>query len=127
MGTSCDLAKSVDATSEIYALNAFSNSPEAAYRIQCDKGRYHTHCGAEMMATFAEVFGVPAGHTLKEVRRHLGNYDDDWKHEEHDSAGRLVARYESWDHMPPREQRHQGWRKYDAAGNLLEEHEDLPL
>lgn len=53
------------------------------------------------MATFEEAFGVPAGHTLREVRsapRAPGRpaADWEWEHEEYDTRGVLVAVYESW-------------------------------
>ena len=83
-----------------------------------------------VIMTFEQIFGIQAGHTLKEVRRSLGTFDDDWKHEEYDAGGNLVARYESWDYIrtgkthPTHEA---GWRKYSPDGALLEKHEDLPL
>jgi hypothetical protein len=33
-----------------------------------------------VMATFEQIFKIKEGHTLKEVRAHHGNYDDDWNH-----------------------------------------------
>jgi hypothetical protein len=83
--------------------------------------------GGRAMASFAEIFGIRSGNTLKEAGSHNGNYDDDWKHEEYDAQGNLVARYESWDYMRPREPHSAGWRKYDPAGALVEEHKELPL
>ena len=55
------------------------------------------------MATFEQSFKTKEGHTLNEVHAHHSNYDDDWKHEERDPQGELVASYESWDHMAPRQ------------------------
>jgi hypothetical protein len=80
-----------------------------------------------VMATFEQIFKIKEGHTLKEVRAHHGNYDDDWKHEERDAQGELVARYESWDYMAPRQPHILGWLKFSPDGRLLEEHDELPL
>jgi hypothetical protein len=79
------------------------------------------------MATFEQIFKIKEGHTLNEVRAHHSNYDDDWKHEERDPHGELVASYESWDHMAPRQPHRVGWRKFAPDGKLLEEHDELPL
>jgi hypothetical protein len=50
---------------------------------------------------FEEAFGVPAGHTLREVASVplarpgvAGGWR--WEHEEYDACGALVAVYESW-------------------------------
>jgi hypothetical protein len=50
---------------------------------------------------FEEAFGVPAGHTLREVASAplprpgmAGGWR--WEHEEYDVRGALVAVYESW-------------------------------
>ena len=77
--------------------------------------------------TFEGIFKIPKGHTLKKVREKLKTFDDDWTHEEYDSQGRLVARYESWDYRAPRTRHSSGWRKLSADGTLLENHHDLPL
>ncbi len=79
------------------------------------------------MATFVQIFKIKPSHTLKELRAHHGNYDDDWTHEEYDERGALVARYESWDHMPPRQPHSAGWRKFGPDGKLIEHHGELPL
>jgi len=64
---------------------------------------------------------------LKEILAHHGNYDDDWKHEERNAHGELVARYDSWDHRSPRRPHTAGWRKRAPDGKVLEEHDELPL
>ena len=53
------------------------------------------------MFAFEEAFGVPAGHTLREVASvplarpgMAGGWR--WEHEEYDARGALVAVYESW-------------------------------
>ena len=53
------------------------------------------------MFAFEEAFGVPAGHTLREVASAplarpgvAGGWR--WEHEEYDARGALVAVYESW-------------------------------
>ncbi len=79
------------------------------------------------MATFEQVFGIPSGHILKQVRFHQSNYDDAWTHEEYDPDGHLVARYKSWDSMPPRGAARSGWCKYGPDGALIEEHQELAL
>ena len=53
------------------------------------------------MAVFEETFGVPAGHTLREVRSAPRAPSGtsaglEWEHEEYDSRGALIAIYESW-------------------------------
>jgi hypothetical protein len=45
---------------------------------------------------FEEVFGIPAGHALRQVDPPGGTVADRWEHEEHDCEGKLVAVYESW-------------------------------
>ena len=51
------------------------------------------------MSVFEQVFGVPAGHSLRRVRPAAGGGAADgygpWEHEEYDRDGRLVAVYES--------------------------------
>ncbi len=49
------------------------------------------------MPAFEEVFGVPAGHSLRLMRAAPRGGDvREWEHEEYDRDGRLVAVYESW-------------------------------
>lgn len=79
------------------------------------------------MLRFKRIFGIQEGHTLREVQAHLGNYNDDWTHEEFNAQGKLVARYESWDHLSPGQPHITDWRKISPDGTLVEEHHDLPL
>jgi hypothetical protein len=80
-----------------------------------------------MVATFEQIFKIEPGHVLKEVRAKHRNYDDDWRHEERNENGELIAIYESWDHAAPRTPHTTGWRKYTTDGALIEQHDDLPL
>jgi hypothetical protein len=79
---------------------------------------------------FEEAFGVPAGHTLREVDSAplarpgmAGGWR--WEHEEYDARGALVAVYESWacggggDAAPPRSGRRGGFVKYSPHGWVL--------
>ncbi len=82
------------------------------------------------MARFESIFGMPAGHVLKQTgfRSRRGDQDNSWTHEEFDATGRLVARYESWANTtffgsPVSE----GWMKYDPAGVLVASGTELPL
>ena len=77
--------------------------------------------------TFEEIFKIPLDHTLKKTRERLKTLDDNWKHEEFDAQGQLVARYESWDYLTPGVSHNSGWRKVSPDGAVLEEHNDLPL
>jgi hypothetical protein len=47
------------------------------------------------VSVFEEVFGVPAGHSLRRVASGPGDGLGPWEHEEYDGEGRLVAVYES--------------------------------
>ena len=51
------------------------------------------------MSVFEQVFGVPAGHSLRRVRPApdggAGDGPGPWEHEEYDPGGGLVAVYES--------------------------------
>jgi|KBSSwiStaDraftv2_1062776.scaffolds.fasta_scaffold2338277_1 hypothetical protein len=81
------------------------------------------------MATFEHVFKIAPGHVLKEVRGHHNTLDDDWRHEEYNADGELIARYESWHYLRPNKSpaNFSGWLKYSSDGTLLEKHDDLPL
>jgi hypothetical protein len=52
------------------------------------------------MSVFEEVFGVPAGHSLRLAVPGpgvaAGSRAGLWEHEEYDGDGKLVAIYESW-------------------------------
>lgn len=72
---------------------------------------------------FEAIFRVPPAHSLIAVRSRsragmlAGTF---WNHEEYDAAGRLVARYESFEEsgLLGRD-RQGGWRKYDPDGRLV--------
>ena len=66
-------------------------------------------------------FQVRAHHTLIQTsfRSTGGSQYDKWKHEEHDSSGMLVARYEGWMNTSIRSLATTSeWRKLDPAGNV---------
>jgi hypothetical protein len=71
------------------------------------------------MSVFEEVFGVPAGHSLRLAVPGLGVAADSraglWEHEEYDGDGKLVAIYESW----PRAGGGLGFVKYSPYGWVL--------
>ena len=78
------------------------------------------------MSAIEEVFGVPAGHTLRLVRAARRGGDMwEWEHEERDRDGRLVAVYESWsrgDYAPPaagQDGGAGGFVKYSPSGWVL--------
>ena len=82
------------------------------------------------MFAFEEAFGVPAGHTLREVASEplarpgmAGGWR--WEHEEYDARGALVAVYESWacggggEDAPPGSGHRGGFVKYSPQGWVL--------
>ena len=78
------------------------------------------------MAMFEQAFGVPAGHTLREVRcspRVRGPCRGicEREHEERDGQGVLVAVYESWTRGPGADGAGgvAGWVKYSPHGWVL--------
>jgi hypothetical protein len=77
---------------------------------------------------FEVDFRIPANHSLLQIRSRSrggifgGVY---WEHEEYDSSGLLIARYESFEELIPGGVRRSGWRKCDDTGRLLEEKEVL--
>jgi hypothetical protein len=85
---------------------------------------------------FEEAFGVPAGHTLREVASAplarpgmAGGWR--WEHEEYDARGALVAVYESWscgggEAVPPRNGRRGGVVKYSPHGWVLRRSDTPP-
>ncbi len=77
---------------------------------------------------FEAVFQVPSTHRLLVVRsRSRGGHVPGvyWGHEEYCSAGRLLARYESFEEISAIGERRCGWRKFDTAGRLLCTGDDL--
>ena len=90
------------------------------------------------MFAFEEVFGVPAGHTLRAVAsaplarpNMAGGWR--WEHEEYDARGVLVAVYESWacggggEVAPPRSGHRGGFVKYSPQGWVLRRSDSPPL
>jgi hypothetical protein len=73
---------------------------------------------------FQTLLQVPATHRLLPVRSRVRGgifkavY---WDHEEYDTAGQLVARYECFDESAPNGEHLFGWRKYDEGGCLVQE------
>jgi hypothetical protein len=82
-----------------------------------------------MMPSFEAIFCVPANHSLNLVRSRArgglfrGEY---WEHEEIDTTGKLVARYESFHESGGGGAAHSGWRKYAPDGVLIEARELVP-
>ncbi len=81
----------------------------------------------DLEVNFEAVFRIPVSHRLVAVRSRsragivAGTF---WDHEEYDEAGRLVARYETFEEADCRSgARYSGWRKYDSAGRLVGEGE----
>jgi hypothetical protein len=77
---------------------------------------------------FEAIFDIPAPHRLLMVRSRsrgglvAGVY---WEHEEYDQRGAFVARFQSFVESDQGGGRMSGWRKYDAAGHVVEEAEWL--
>jgi hypothetical protein len=78
------------------------------------------------MSVFEQAFGVPAGHTLREVRcsrqaRGSRHGIREWEHEERDGRGMLVAVYESWARASGTDGAGAvaGWVKYSPHGWVL--------
>jgi hypothetical protein len=81
----------------------------------------------DLEVNFEAIFRIPATHRLVAVRSRsragilAGTF---WEHEEYDSLGRFVARYESFEETNPHSNhRRSGWRKYDLVGLLIAEGE----
>jgi hypothetical protein len=83
-------------------------------------------CSGHLMRQFQTIFGVPPRHSLV-LLRHVPASDahprEEWRHEQRDEAGRLVARYESVEEAGARRSR---FRKLDPDGRLVAEGE-LPF
>ena len=81
---------------------------------------------------FEEIFNVPGNHSLRQLSfRQKGTLaqNEYWEHEEIDSNGIIVARYESWHCTsinPPFKTR-SGFRKFSADGKLASEADNLPI
>ena len=75
------------------------------------------------MMQFELIFEVPPRHSLVLLRHASCDGSvtmEEWRHEQRDEAGRLVARYDSVEEVPLRRGR---FRKYDAEGRLVAEGE----
>ena len=71
---------------------------------------------------FEDIFNVSADHHLLAVRsRSRGGtvIAEFWEHEEYDSRGCLLARYESYEEIGPEGSRRGCWRKFDRSGRLI--------
>jgi hypothetical protein len=71
---------------------------------------------------FEAIYRVPATHRLVVVRyRSRGGLEraEYWLHQKYDPAGRLVARYESFDELNTGGERRSGWSKFDHTGHLV--------
>jgi hypothetical protein len=71
---------------------------------------------------FEAVFHIPASHYLLVVRSRSrggllsGVY---WEHEEYDTTGALIARYQSFSERDNGGFCQSGWRKYNLEGRLI--------
>lgn len=83
-------------------------------------------CSGHLMHQFQAIFGIPLRHSLV-LLRHVPASDahplEEWRHEQRDEAGRLVARYHSEEEAGARRGR---FRKFTPDGRLLAEGE-LPF
>jgi hypothetical protein len=83
------------------------------------------------MQCFETLYDVPVTHRLVPVRsRSLGGRIPAtyWEHEKYDALGRLVARYESYAESGSRVGgARSGWRKYNAAGHMVQQGTSLPF
>jgi hypothetical protein len=93
-----------------------------------DRGRHPEVGKEEIVLAFDQVFGVPAGHVLRQVSPApgaagtVGSRPGPWEHEEYDDSGRLVAVYESW----PRPDGGLAYTKYSPQGWVLCRHDGAP-
>jgi len=72
---------------------------------------------------FEVLFEIPPHHRLVQVRsRSRGGLMSGmfWEHEEYDASGRLVARFNSFEETSPTGCTVRGWKKYGAAGQLVD-------
>ena len=77
-------------------------------------------------SNFEAIFHIPSAHYLLVVRsRSRGGFLSGvyWEHEEYDTTGALIARYQSFSESRDGRVCQSGWRKYDLAGRLIEERE----
>jgi len=79
--------------------------------------------GEMYVSRFHSIFKIPEDHPLDQCRsRSLGalGLHERWTHEEYDSAGLCVARFESWADVDASGARRFGWRKLSPCGRELE-------
>src|ERR671912_213640 len=77
---------------------------------------------------FEAIFRIPATNHLMLVRSRSQGCPPvaiDWEHDEFASAGRMVARYQSFERLGRAGERHNGWRKFDRIGQLVSETDSL--
>ena len=83
------------------------------------------------MHIFEALFDIPAHHKLKEVSFTGGGtigLSDKWQHEEYNAQGDLVALYLTWSTMDMKKlQKRTGFKKFSPSGQLLAEHEGIPI
>ncbi len=76
--------------------------------------------------SFEALFGIPPQHQLVLVRSRSKRgliSGTTWEHEQYDTAGQLVARFESFEETGPTGQQVSGWRQFSPQGELIvEEH-----
>jgi hypothetical protein len=82
------------------------------------------------MQSFEALYRVPVTHRLVPVRScsHGGRIPATyWEHEDYDTSGRLVARYESFAQRGPNGDVTRGsWRKVDPSGRLIGQGSPMP-
>ena len=76
--------------------------------------------------SFEALFRIPPQHQLVLVRSRSWRgliSGTRWEHEQYDTAGQLVARFESFEETGPTGQKVRGWRRFSPQGDLIgEEH-----
>lgn len=80
---------------------------------------------------FEALLVIPQHHRLVQVQsRSRGGLMSGtfWEHEEYDPSGALIARFSSFEETGPTGCTVRGWKKYDAAGQLVDsaEFENAP-
>jgi hypothetical protein len=73
--------------------------------------------------SFEALFHVPPQHRLVRVRsRSRGGLISGTfcEHEEYDTSGRLIARFETFEETGPTGSTSSGWRRYDRTGWLVD-------
>jgi hypothetical protein len=80
---------------------------------------------ADPMISFCQIFAIPRGHSLVLLKHRVDRRGrEEWRHEERDPMGRLIAYYESWEDLA---RQASGYRKLDPQGRLLSASHELPL